>query len=663
MLRPALAPLACRVISVAVLTGCAGAPQSLPPATAATAAAMVGPQATLYFGGDILTMAGPTPEYVEALVVRGGRIEFAGAKADAERRAGKAAESVDLGGKTLLPGFIDTHGHFIYFGKNLVDADLFGSGSVGDVVARLKAHAPNVPPDAWIVGFGYQARSLREQRTPTIEELDAVSADRPVLIVDSSGHLGAANSAAFRAAGVTASTGDPAGGSFARKADGASLAGPMEETALNMVREKRPPFSGQLADQVALGASRLWASYGQTTAMECGLGLGNDDIALVRNAIDRQLLPIDLYVCAKDSVTEATIEAARNLAADYANARLGSLAQRQDAIVAQANGRQEDSVERLLAARPDLDKRYVNRVRLGGIKFWLDGSLDTAWFTQPYATNPPGKTGRYSGFQQIPDEVLDAAFDKYWATDLQLNMHMNGDAAADQALRAIDKAIAKHGMRDHRPVFVHGTYLRPDQIARLKEVGAVPSFLTTGVTTGGDAVLRLWGPDRASRAMAAQTLSQAGVPFTFSHDAPVTPQPWILPLVDAGVNRTAASGAVVGLLERVSPYVALRAVTASAAYQIKEEKTKGTLEAGKLADLVILERNPLKVDPGTIKDIRVVQTIKEGVAVFTFDSSAVAAAPRPAPGHVCNGETPPGEAMTAEARDTFGLLLTAAGVR
>jgi len=143
----------------------------------------------------------------------------------------------------------------------------------------------------------------------------------------------------------------------------------------------------------------------------------------------------------------------------------------------------------------------------------------------------------------------------------------------------------------------------------------------------------------------------------------VTPQPWILPLVDAGVNRTAASGTVVGPLERVSLYVALRAVTASAAYQIKEEKTKGTLEAGKLADLVILERNPLEVDPATIKDIRVVQTIKEGVVVFTLDSSAVAATPRPAPGHVCNGEMPTGEAMTAEALDTFGLLLAAAGIR
>ena len=141
----------------------------------------------------------------------------------------------------------------------------------------------------------------------------------------------------------------------------------------------------------------------------------------------------------------------------------------------------------------DLDTRYINRVRLGGVKFWLDGSLDTAWFNQPYTVTASGKTSPFSGYRQIPDEVLDAAFDKYWPTELQIHMHMNGDAAADQALRA---------------------------------------------------------------------------------------------------------------------------VTAMAAYQLKEENSKGTLEVGKLADLVILEHNPLKVESTSIKDIRVVETIKEGRTVF-----------------------------------------------
>jgi predicted amidohydrolase YtcJ len=551
----------------------------------------------VYVGGDILTMRGPAVEYAESLAVKDGTILFVGPRADGEKLAGPTTKVVDLGGKTLLPGFIDTHGHFVYFGKNLVDANLFGCTSVDDLVARMRKQAELTPAGGWIVGFGYQARGLKEGRPPTSAELDRISADRPVMVVDSSGHLGAANAAAFKAAGITADTPDPTGGQFTRGPDGKSLLGPMEETALNAVRSRRPPFTGELAARAVTGAAEVWASHGQTTAMEAGLGLGNDDIGIVLNAIDEKLLPIDLYIAAKDSALDDTLAASYAVASQY-NPKAGGI------------------LAKLRAARPDLDRRYVNRVRLGGVKFWLDGSLDTAWFTQPYTQNPPGKTGAFAGYRQIPDEVLDAVFDRYWPTDLQIHMHMNGDAAADQALAAIAKAVKKHGMHDHRPVFVHATWLRLDQIEKMKACGAIPSFLTAGIIPGGDAVVRLWGPERSAGAMASRTFLRAGLPFTYSHDAPVSPVPSILALVDAGVNRLSGSGKVVGPDERVSPYDALRAVTATAAFQLKEEKSKGTLEAGKLADLVILDRNPLEVEPTAIKDIAVVETIKEGRTVF-----------------------------------------------
>ena len=566
-------------------------------ATGVPAAVAAGTADVVYVGGDILTMRGPTAEYAESLAVKDGTILFVGSRADGEKLAGPDTRVIDLGGRTLLPGFIDTHGHFVYFGKNLVDANLFGCTGIDDLVTRMRKQAERTPAGGWIVGFGYQARALQEGRPPTSAELDRVSADRPVMVVDSSGHLGAANAAAFKAAGITADTPDPAGGMFARQADGKSLLGPMEETALNAVRSRRPPFTGELAARAITGAAEVWASHGQTTAMEAGLGLGNDDIGIVINAIDEKLLPIDLYVAAKDSALDDTLAAAYTVATQY-DPQAGGI------------------VEKLRAARPDLDRRYVNRVRLGGVKFWLDGSLDTAWFTRPYTQNPPGKTGAFAGYRQIPDEVLDAVFDKYWPTDLQIHMHMNGDAAADQALAAIAKAVKKHGMHDHRPVFVHASWLRPDQIEKIKACGAIPSFLPSGIVPGGDAVVRLWGPVRSAGAMASRSFLRAGLPFTFSHDAPVSPVPSILALVDAGVNRMSGSGRVIGPDERITPYQALRAVTATAAYQLKEEKTKGTLEVGKLADLVILEKNPLAVEPTTIKDIAVVETIKEGKTVW-----------------------------------------------
>ncbi|MEI7970436.1 MAG: amidohydrolase [Betaproteobacteria bacterium] len=550
----------------------------------------------IFFGGDILTMAGREPRYVEALAVRGGKIVLAGSRARARALAGPGTRSVNLKGRTLLPGFIDAHGHMIYFGKNLMDANLFDSRSVAEVVERMRKHAARVPEGAWIVGMGYNAASLQEGRAPTVAELDQVSDKVPVMIVDRSGHLGSGNTKLFEAAGITAETPDPEGGNFTRGSDGRSLLGPMEETALFAVRERRPPFTGKMADEVVIGSARTWASYGQTTAMECGVGLGGDDIDIIRNAIDRKLLSVDLYLCAKDSLTDRVIDAAYGVAAAY-------------------NQTPEGTSTRLLAARPDLDKRYINRVRLGGIKFWLDGSLDTAWFTTAYAHNPPGKTGEYKGFQQVPDEVIEAALDRFWPTQMQINMHANGDAANEQALRAIEKAIARHGMRDHRPVFVHGTAMRPDQIQRLRAVGGIPTFTSHSLVPGGDAVVHMWG-EKWATAMSIATLWKEGIPFTLNHDAPVSPQPWVLHLVDAAVNRISRSGAVIGPSERVPPYVALLGVTRFAAYQIKEERSKGTLEAGKLADLVILDRNPLKVDPRAIKDIRVLQTIKEGRTIF-----------------------------------------------
>jgi predicted amidohydrolase YtcJ len=615
---------------------------------------------TLYTGGTILTMAGDTPRTVEALGVAGGRIVHSGSLRSAPRSA--ATKVVSLQGRTLLPGFIDTHGHFIYFGKNLVDADLFGAATVEEIVARMKEQAKKVRPGEWIVGFGFNGNTLA--RYPSVAELDAISAEVPVMVVDSSGHAGAFNSAAFRAAGVSAASPDPAGGKFERGPDGRSLAGKAEETALNLVREKRPAFTGATADAVATGASNLWASYGQTTAQDCGIGLGSDDIDLVRNAIDKRLLSLDLYICAKDSNVEAMAGAAAKVVADYGklNPSGDGDFRRQEGIVSDAAGGSANASGRLLQLRPDLDKRYVNRVRLGGIKFWLDGSIPTAWMSQPYALNPPGTEPGFRGYQQVPDAALEGAFARWWRSGVQINMHMNGDAAAEQALRAIEKTVARQGMAEHRPVFIHASYLRPDQIQRMKKVGAVPSFLTTGLIPGGETVVKLWGEERAANAMAAATMARNGIPYTFSHDAPVSPQPWVLALVDAGVNRRTPSGLVIGPDERVTPYQALKAVTAHAAWQIKEERSKGSLEVGKLADLVILERNPLTVDPATIKDIAVLETIKEGRTIFRRDPGPAAARRKSLGGSLpCLHEHGHGEvaALTPKARRTLAELLEA----
>ncbi len=595
--------------------------------------------ATMYFNGDIITMVGDTAQYAEALVERAGKIVFVGAMDEALKEAGDAVVKVDLAGKTLTPGFIDTHGHMVYYGKNLMDQDLTGVKDIPEIVSRMKAHASTVANDAWIVGMGYQPLKMKENRHPTADELDEVSKDRPVLIVHSSGHGGSMNHALMKLLGIDEKIKDPAGGEYLRVKGSQMPLGGMEETALIDVRNKRPAFTGESAAKVIQGAAERWASFGQTTAMECGLGLGADDISIVENAIDKNLLPIDLVCFAKESETDNVVNSAYGVSEAFASADTGV-------------------ARKLMAGRADLDKRYINRVRLGGIKFWLDGNPQMAWMSEAYATPPPGRKAGYKAYGQIPDSVLFSFFDKYWTSNMQINMHVQGDQAVEQALQAIEAAVKKHGMRDHRPVFVHCGYARPDQIARIKAVGGIPTFLSIGLAGQGDEVLKMWGNKRAFNGMAGVSMLKAGIHFTLSHDAPITP-PAILPLISAAVNRTTITGNVIGPDQRVTAYQGMQAVTSSAAYQIKEEKNKGTLEVGKLADLVILEQNPLKVDPKAIGNIKVMQTIKEGKTVYVRKDGAIAMEQRGFPddhAHESGGDKQP---LTDHQKKTVAMLLRA----
>jgi len=597
----------------------------------------------VYFGGDIITMAGEEPLYAEALAVRDGKIEFVGSKEEAIKVAGEGARQIDLGGKTLLPGFIDAHGHMVYFGKNLMDQSLSGVKDIPELVQRMKQHAAKVAAGTWIVGMGYAPLKMTEQRHPKADELDEISRDQPVLVVHSSGHGGSMNHALMKLLGINEKTANPEGGEYSREKRSDMPSGPMEETALIDVRNKRPPFTGEAAARVITGAAKIWASNGQTTAMECGLGLGADDISIVENAIDHELLPIDLVVFAKESSTEDVISRAYGVSDAYTGAA-GSTA------------------GKILADRPDVDKRYINRVRLGGIKFWLDGNPVMAWMSQPFAQPPPGREHGYKGYGQISDEMIFQFFDKYWTSNMQINMHVMGDEASEQALRAIEAAIEKHGMSDHRPVFVHAGYLRPDQLERIKKVGGIPSFLSYSLYMQGDEIEPLWGKERSENANATGSMVKAHMPFTISHDAPITP-PAILPAVWSAVNRVTLSGRIVGAGQRISPYEALRAVTAHAAYQIKEEKSKGTLEPGKLADFVVLDRNPLKVDAMDIKNIKVVETIKEGRSIFRLEnetSSSAQSATSENLGRCVHDEAPQKPNHNTEDQATIQRLMKAA---
>lgn len=542
-------------------------------------------KAILYHNGDIVTMEGDSAVYVETLVVRDGKILFAGRKDEALKQAGADHTEVDLQGRFMAPGFLDAHGHAYGAGFQKMAANILPppDGTVTDIeslITTLKqwyadlgktGKSPKV-----IVGFGYDDSQLKEKRHPVADDLDKVSNTLPVILVHQSGHLQALNHVALAAVGFDASTEDPQGGVIRREKDGKTPNGVLEETAGVMVMFKLfSKFDSSMSANMVKAGVQAYKEFGFTTVQE-------------------------------GAATPSMVQAYKDMA------RAGDL----DVDVA--------AYPVLLASRELMDKQgtsdsYSGHFRIAGIKITQDGSPQgkTAYLSHPYKVPPPGQPKTYRGYPGMPrqsqlDSLVDYAFSKNW----QVLMHCNGDAAGDMMIQSVRYASTKLGMADRRPVMIHAQTARYDQLDSMKQLGIIPSFFSMHTFYWGD-----WhrdetlGQERAFRISPAQTAYRKGLIFTEHHDAPVG-LPSSIMILHTAVNRTSRTNSVIGEAEKLTPYQALLSLTRYSAYQYFEEKNKGTLTAGKLADLVILDRNPMKVDPKDIIRIHVMETIKEGRTVF-----------------------------------------------
>ncbi|WP_341838685.1 amidohydrolase family protein [Chitinophaga pollutisoli] len=264
-------------------------------------------------------------------------------------------------------------------------------------------------------------------------------------------------------------------------------------------------------------------------------------------------------------------------------------------------------------------QRYHKRVKIGAIKMTFDGSPQgkSAWLTQPYLVPPEGEKPGFKGHPIYTREAAYNGLKRIFSHGMQAHIHCNGDAAIDLGLQLMD-SLKKEGLLtpDMRCALIHSQVCRKDQVPRFKEIGIMPSWFPTHCYLWGDWHLNsVLGEARAAHISPLKEGLDQGIRFTIHHDAPVTP-PDLLTAVYAAVNRRTRSGVILGEEQRIPPYEALKAITINAAWQWGEEAEKGTLETGKKADIVILDKNPLKVDPLTIKDIRVMETIKEGISVY-----------------------------------------------
>ena len=263
------------------------------------------------------------------------------------------------------------------------------------------------------------------------------------------------------------------------------------------------------------------------------------------------------------------------------------------------------------------DQTYTGGFRVGGVKFTLDGSPQgrTAWMSQPYTQGPPGQSADYVAYPSYSPEAYKARMPNLLARGVPVLAHANGDAAIQLMIDGIAEAVAGEDLPDHRSVAIHAQLARPDQLLRFKELGIVPSYYSVHPYFWGDWHRLSFGEERASFISPVKATVELGIPYTVHNDSPVVP-PDIMRLISITVNRQTRSGYVLGPDQRASVVEAIYAVTQGAAYQYFEEDEKGSITVGKRADFVILEQNPLLVDPQELGDIAIVETFSRGASVF-----------------------------------------------
>lgn len=527
------------------------------------------PQQQLFVNGQIITMDAAQAS-VEAMALQRDRIVWLGSTAEAKRRF-PDAPARDLAGKTVVPGFIDAHGHFPGSGLSAFAMDL-NSPPIGDVdsVADIQVILRRAAQhrDGWLVGMGYDDSLLAEQRHPNRSDLDAASGDQPAFLMHVSGHMGVANSVALAAAGIDRNTPDPEGGRIVRDSQGEPT-GLLLETAATPVQALAMDFSAADFIKMIDLAAADYLRVGVTTAQSGG-------------------------------VDEAMLQGL------WLASRLYRVPQRLEVWpLWKALG------EDIVSDRFPVDRFQSDRFHIGAIKIIADGSIQgyTGYLSRPYHQPYEGDAA-YRGFPLMSAEQLNRQVASAQAAGYQLAIHGNGDAAITMILDAVAsaQATAPQSDSDLRHIVIHAQMAREDQLQRMHELGVTPSFFSAHTYYWGDRHHDIFmGPERAARMSPTRSAERMGLRYTVHLDTPVVPMNPML-LLWSTVNRVSASGAQIGAEQKISVEEALRAMTIDAAWQIHREQELGSLAPGKLADFIVLDKNPLTVAPETLRDIQIRET-------------------------------------------------------
>jgi predicted amidohydrolase YtcJ len=522
----------------------------------------------------VILMTGNKQAQPLSIAIKNKEIIWIGSHMKAKRIQGK---HINFGNQAILPGFIDAHGHASYLAfatqvANIASPPVGSINNIKELQTELKKFITesNLKPGEWVMGLGYDDSLLAEQRHPTKDDLDEVSTEHPIYLIHVSAHLGAANSLGLSLANISTETQDPPGGKIRRYENSSEPNGVFEETAayplqqLAMSAYKDPIGSVKKA-------MNIYARNGITTAQD---GASNPETISLMQAADVQgMINLDIisYPIGQNGLD-------KNL--DSIN--FGS---------------------------------YEGRLKIGGIKLILDGSPQgkTAYLTEPYYKPPHSESDSYKGYPLIPQSEVSKWVKKYADLNIPIMAHANGDAAADMLIKAVKDADINS---DHRTIMIHAQTVREDQLDQMKELKIIPSYFSTHTFYWGDWHRdSVFGEDRAMRISPTKSTLNRNMPFTVHNDAPVVP-PDMIRLLWSTTNRKTRSGKVLGEEQKISTYSALEAMTINAAYQHFEDDIKGSIEVGKLADLVVLSEDPLSIDTKNLLEVSVVATFSRGVEVF-----------------------------------------------
>jgi len=535
-------------------------------ALALQATERTGPDLILY-NANILTVD-PAQPNAQAVAIAAGRFLAVGSNEDIRGMSKPGVRQLDIGGKTIVPGFIDAHTHPSYAGiRHLrwVDCDL---RSIADIQNAIRARAAKTPPGDWIIGFKYDDTKTKEGRKLTREDLDAAAPQHPVFIEHRGGHTAYVNSLALKRVEIADSISDPPGGKYDRDPSTGRLTGGLRENATEPFRKLLPTtFSRDEMRQGVKLISQMMVRTGVTSVHDC------------------EAAPEDLLA--------------------YQDAReAGELSFRVYCFL------QYQFLDRMTAAgvRTGLGDEWI---RTGAIKLVCDGSISerTARLTQPYV----GRPNDYGILVHSEEELYEDAR-KAHAAGWQIGTHANGDAAIDIMLRIYERLQREMPRRDPRYRLEHCTVVNPSLIQRIRALGAIPTPFSTYVYYHGEK-MREYGPERLSWMFAVRSFLDAGIRVTQASDYPPGPFEPMMAL-RSEVTRTDSHGNVWGPNQRVTVEEAIRVGTINGAYASFEEHQKGSITAGKLADLVVLGRDPLRVDPMSLIDIPIERTMTGGRWVY-----------------------------------------------